>query len=51
MGTVLRMNKMQILFLLLVLLTLLLTALIVLHGTTPNLFHAIVYSPKVIHRH
>ena len=50
MGTALRMNKKQILFLLLVLLTLLVTALIVIHAATPNLFHAIAYSPKIINR-
>ncbi len=51
MSTALRMNKKQILFLLLVLLSLLVITLIVLHAATPNLFHAIAYSPKVINRH
>ena len=51
MGTALRMNKKQILFLLLVILSLLIATLIVLHAATPNLFHAIAYSPKVINRH
>ena len=51
MGTALRMNKKQILFLLLVILSLLIATLIVLHAATPNLFHAIAYSPKVISRH
>jgi uncharacterized protein involved in outer membrane biogenesis len=50
MGTAIRMNKKQILFLLLVLLSLLVTTLIVLHTVTPNLFHAIAYSPKIINR-
>jgi hypothetical protein len=48
MGTALSMNKKQILFLLLVLLSLLLTALIVIHATAPNLFHALAYTPDVI---
>ena len=48
MGTALRMNKKQILFLLLVILSLLIATLIVLHAATPNLFHAIAYSPKII---
>jgi hypothetical protein len=51
MGTALRMNKKQILFLLLVILSLLIATLIVLHAATPNLFHAIAYSPKIINRH
>ena len=51
MGTALRMNKKQILFLLLAILSLLIATLIVLHAATPNLFHAIAYSPKVINRH
>jgi hypothetical protein len=51
MGTALRMNKKQILFLLLVLLSLLVITIIVLHAATPNLFHAIAYSPKVISHH
>jgi hypothetical protein len=48
MGTALSMNKKQILFLLLVILFLLIATLIVLHAATPNLFHTIAYSPKVI---
>jgi hypothetical protein len=51
MGTALRMNKKQLLFLLLILLSLLVTTLIVLHAATPNLFHVIAYTPKFIHRH
>ncbi len=51
MGTALRMNKKQILFLLIVLLSLLVTTLIVLHAATPNLFHALAYTPKVINHH
>jgi uncharacterized membrane-anchored protein len=47
MGTALRMNKKQILFLMLVILSLLVTTLIVLHAVTPNPFHAIT----VIYRH
>jgi hypothetical protein len=48
MGTALRMNKKQILFLLLAILSLLIATLIVLHAATPNLFHAIAYGPKII---
>jgi len=52
MGTALRLNKKQMLFLLFVLLSLLVTTVIVLHAATPHLFHALVLSPNVIsHRH
>ena len=51
MGIALRTGKMQILILVLVLLSLIIATLIVLHAATPNLFHAIAYSPKVINRH
>ncbi len=50
MVTGLRLNKKQILFLLFVLLSLLVTTVIVLHAVTPNLFHAIAYTPDVISR-
>ncbi len=46
MGTALRMNKKQFLFLLIVLLSLLVTTLIVLHAATPNLFHALAVTPN-----
>ena len=54
MGTALRMNKKQILFLLIVLLSLLallVTTLIVLHTATPNLFHTLADTPDVIGHH
>ena len=51
MGIALRMSKTQILILVLVLVSLIIATLIVLHAATPNLFHAIAYSPKIINRH
>ena len=51
MGTTLRLNKKQMLFLLLVLLSLLVTTIILVHTATPNLFHALALRPDVIHRH
>jgi hypothetical protein len=43
MGTGVGLNRKQMLFLLLVLLSLLVTTVIVLHAATPNPFHAIVF--------
>ena len=51
MGIALRMSKTQILILVLVLLSLIIATLIVLHAATPNLFHAIAYTPKILNRH
>jgi hypothetical protein len=51
MGTGLRLNKKQILFLLLVLLSLLFTTAIVLHAITPSLFHEVAFRPEIIYRH
>ena len=51
MGIALRMSKTQILILVLVLLSLILATLFVLHAATPNLLHAITYTPKVLNRH
>jgi hypothetical protein len=51
MGIALRVNKKQLLFVLFVLLSLLITAVIVLHAATPNLFHTIAYAPKFLNRH
>ena len=51
MGTALRLNMKQLLFALFVLLSLLITAVIVIHAVTPNLFHAIAYAPKFFNRH
>lgn len=50
MGIGLRLNKKQILFLLLVLLFLLITTLIVLHAAMPNLFHAPAFRTAFINR-
>jgi len=51
MGTGLRLNVRQLLFVLFVLLTLLVTAVIVFHAATPNLFHVLTLRPDVISRH
>jgi hypothetical protein len=51
MGIGLRLNRKQIVFILLVLLSLLVTTVIVLHATTPNLFHAIEFRTAFINRH
>ncbi len=51
MGIALRMSKTQILILVLVLVSLIIATLIVLHAATPNLFHAIAYTPKILNRH
>ena len=45
MGTGLRLNMKQILFVLFVLLSLLITAVIVIHAATPNLFHCDCVKP------
>jgi hypothetical protein len=47
MGTGLRINMKQLLFVLFVLLTLLVTAAIVIHAATPNLFHALALRPEI----
>ena len=51
MGIALRLNMKQILLVLFFLLILFVTAMIVIHAATPNVFHVIAFSPKVIHRH
>ena len=51
MGTGLRLNMKQMLFVLFVLLTLLVTAVIVIHAATPHLFHALAFRPQIINRH
>jgi hypothetical protein len=51
MGTVLRLNKKQMLFLLLVILSLLITTVMVLHAATPNMFHEVSFRPEIIYRH
>jgi len=50
MGTALRLNKKQILFLLFVLLCLLVTTVIVMHAATPNVFHMLALRPDVFNR-
>jgi hypothetical protein len=54
MGTALRLNKKQILFLLFVLLFVLLfllvTTVIVMHAATPNVFHMLALRPDVFNR-
>ncbi len=47
MGTGLRVNVKQMLFVLFVLLTLLVTAVIVIHAATPHLFHTLAFRPNV----
>ncbi len=51
MGTALRLNKKQILFLLFVLLALLVIAVMALHAATPHLFHSVAFAPKFFYRH
>jgi hypothetical protein len=51
MITGLRINMKQMLFVLFVLLLLLVTAVIVIHTATPNLFHSIAFRPDVFNRH
>jgi hypothetical protein len=50
MGIALRLSKHQLLLLVIVLLSLIVTAIIVLHAAAPNLLHAIAYSPRIISR-
>jgi hypothetical protein len=50
MGTALRLNKKQILFLLFVLLFLLVTTVIVMHAATSNVFHLLALRPDVFNR-
>ena len=51
MGIALHLSKTQMLILVFVLLSLLVTTFIILHAVTPNLLHAIAYSPKILNRH
>ena len=51
MGTGLRLNMKQMLFVLFVLLVLFVTAVIVIHAATPNLFHSIALTPKFFNHH
>ena len=48
MGIALRLSKQQLLVFVLVILTLIVTALIVVHAVAPNLWHAIVYVPDIL---
>ena len=50
MGTALRLNKKQLLFLLFVLLFLLVTTVIVMHAATPNVSHMLALRPDVFNR-
>jgi len=51
MGTGLRLNMKQLLFVLFVLLFLLVSAVIIIHAATPNLLHAITFRPEIIGHH
>jgi len=51
MGIGLRLNMKQLLFVLFILLSLAVIAVIVLHAATPQLFHAIALRPEFISRH
>jgi len=51
MGIGLRLNMKQLLFVLFILLSLAVIAVIVLHAATPQLFHELAMRPNVFNRH